>query len=109
MSLGSKRTWRDLLEILTGTRAFNASALLDYFKPLEEWLIRENTKRNIQAGWESPLSTFLGRIDTELKFIKSFWFYFQNVSQYWTNSGKEIWIFDVVSDWLVWDIYYGIR
>jgi peptidyl-dipeptidase A len=39
LSLGSSQPWPDTLEKLTGTRTMDASAIIDYFKPLEAWLV----------------------------------------------------------------------
>jgi peptidyl-dipeptidase A len=46
---GASQPWPDTLEQLTGTRQMDASAILDYFKPLEEWLEKENDGQ--KCGW----------------------------------------------------------
>jgi peptidyl-dipeptidase A len=50
LALGQSQPWQDTLEKLTGTRQMDASAIIDYFKPLEEWLERENDGQ--KCGWD---------------------------------------------------------
>lgn len=54
LQLGSSRPWQDALEILTGQRYMDASGLLDYFKPLQDYLEYYNKKNNVYVGWEQP-------------------------------------------------------
>ncbi|NNF65969.1 MAG: M2 family metallopeptidase, partial [Gammaproteobacteria bacterium] len=49
LAMGQSRPWRDALEALTGSRDMDASAIIDYFSPLMEWLVQENATR--QCGW----------------------------------------------------------
>lgn len=42
LSLGSSKHWRDALEILTGEKNLNAGAMVEYFKPLYDYLREEN-------------------------------------------------------------------
>ena len=49
LSKGSSRPWPDVLEELTGFRRMDAGALLDYFKPLQLWLERQNARERL--GW----------------------------------------------------------
>ncbi len=49
MSLGASQPWPDTLEKLTGTREMDASAIIDYFKPLEAWLEEQN--KDQKCGW----------------------------------------------------------
>ncbi len=44
LSLGSSVHWSEALESLTNEKEINADALLEYFEPLTNWLIRENAK-----------------------------------------------------------------
>jgi peptidyl-dipeptidase A len=50
LALGASQPWPDTLEKLTGTRGMDASAILDYFKPLEAWLEEQNKDQT--CGWE---------------------------------------------------------
>jgi hypothetical protein len=49
LKLGASQPWPDTLEKLTGTRRMDASAIIEYFKPLEGWLDEQNQGR--QCGW----------------------------------------------------------
>jgi peptidyl-dipeptidase A len=49
MRMGSSRPWPEALEALTGSRAMDATAILDYFAPLAAWLEEQNRGR--QCGW----------------------------------------------------------
>lgn len=53
LQLGASKPWPDALEILTGQRKMNASGLLEYFKPLHDFLLEYNKKNNIFVGWEA--------------------------------------------------------
>lgn len=44
--MGSSKHWSDALEILTGERKLNASAMIEYFKPLYDYLREENSNNN---------------------------------------------------------------
>jgi peptidyl-dipeptidase A len=49
LALGQSRPWQDALEQLTGSREMDASAIIDYFAPLMEWLRTQNEGRT--CGW----------------------------------------------------------
>jgi peptidyl-dipeptidase A len=49
LKLGASQPWPDTLEKLTGTRRMDASAIIEYFKPLEGWLDEQNKGRT--CGW----------------------------------------------------------
>ncbi len=49
LALGRSKPWQDALEKLTGTREMDASALVEYFQPLMQWLEEQNHGR--QCGW----------------------------------------------------------
>jgi peptidyl-dipeptidase A len=49
LALGAAQPWPETLEKLTGTRQMDASAILDYFRPLEAWLAEQNQGQ--QCGW----------------------------------------------------------
>ena len=49
LEMGSSRPWPDALEALTGSREMDATAILDYFAPLTEWLEQQNEGR--RCGW----------------------------------------------------------
>jgi peptidyl-dipeptidase A len=49
LALGASQPWQDTMEKLTGGRQMDASAIIDYFKPLEDWLAEQN--KNQKCGW----------------------------------------------------------
>ena len=51
MKMGSSKPWQDVLEKIIGKRNMCASGLLEYFKPLHEWLKTENEKNKEFIGW----------------------------------------------------------
>ena len=44
LEMGASKPWPDALEALTGERQMDASALLEYFAPLRQWLDEQNKK-----------------------------------------------------------------
>ena len=51
MQMGSSRPWPDALEALTGYREMSTKPLLNYFRPLQEWLEKENERNGDVIGW----------------------------------------------------------
>ncbi len=49
LEMGASRPWPDALEVIAGTREMDATAILDYFAPLTEWLDEQNADRS--CGW----------------------------------------------------------
>jgi peptidyl-dipeptidase A len=49
LALGKSRPWPEALEALTGDRQMDASAILDYFAPLQKWLDEQNQGKPV--GW----------------------------------------------------------
>ncbi|HTV24000.1 MAG TPA: M2 family metallopeptidase [Polyangiaceae bacterium] len=49
LSLGASKPWQDALFELTGQREMDATAILDYFAPLQEWLKKQNQGQT--CGW----------------------------------------------------------
>lgn len=49
LAAGSSQPWQDSMEQLTGTREMDASAMVEYFSPLLEWLQNENAGQ--ACGW----------------------------------------------------------
>ena len=44
LAMGQSRPWPDALEAMTGQRRMDATALLDYFAPLQKWLDEQNKR-----------------------------------------------------------------
>jgi peptidyl-dipeptidase A len=49
MSMGTSKPWPDALEVLTGSRQMDATAILDYFAPLSAWLDQQLAGKPV--GW----------------------------------------------------------
>jgi len=49
LAMGQSRPWPDALETLTGQRQMDATAILDYFAPLQKWLDEQNKGQKV--GW----------------------------------------------------------
>ena len=50
LSLGQSQEWQVALEALTGTRTLSGKSMLNYYKPLKDWLDIKNADR--VCGWE---------------------------------------------------------
>ena len=55
LRMGSSKPWPDALEALTGQREMSALPLLKYFRPLQEWLEKENARNGEFIGWKVPI------------------------------------------------------
>ena len=49
MALGASRPWPEALEVMTGERQLDATAIADYFAPLKAWLDTQNAGKGV--GW----------------------------------------------------------
>ncbi len=49
LEMGQSKPWPDALEALTGQRQMDATAILDYFAPLQKWLDEQNKGK--VCGW----------------------------------------------------------
>jgi peptidyl-dipeptidase A len=49
LTMGVSKPWPDAMEALTGSRQMDATAILDYFAPLQKWLDEQNKGTTI--GW----------------------------------------------------------
>jgi len=49
LEMGMSRPWQDALEKIAGTRQMDATAIRDYFAPLQKWLDEQNKGKPI--GW----------------------------------------------------------
>ncbi|MCA9704865.1 MAG: M2 family metallopeptidase [Myxococcales bacterium] len=49
LAMGASKPWPDALEVLTGTREMDGSALIEYFDPLMKYLEEQNAGRT--CGW----------------------------------------------------------
>jgi peptidyl-dipeptidase A len=51
LSMGQSKPWPEALEVLTGEKQMDASALADYFAPLKTWLDGQNKAKGYPVGW----------------------------------------------------------
>ncbi len=51
MQIGLSKPWPEALEKITGGAEMDASAIVEYFAPLSEWLKAENETRGYTCGW----------------------------------------------------------
>jgi len=49
LSMGAARPWQEALQVMTGQRRMDATAILDYFAPLKKWLDEQNAGKPV--GW----------------------------------------------------------
>jgi len=49
LAMGMSRPWPEALEALTGQRQMDATAIVDYFRPLLDWLDQQNKGKT--CGW----------------------------------------------------------
>ena len=49
LTMGVSKPWPDAMEALTGSRQMDATAILDYFAPLQKWLDEQN--KGVAVGW----------------------------------------------------------
>jgi peptidyl-dipeptidase A len=49
LQMGLSQPWQDALEKIAGARQMDASAIRDYFAPLEKWLDEQNQGKAV--GW----------------------------------------------------------
>ena len=49
LTMGVSKPWPDAMEALTGSRQMDATAILDYFAPLQKWLDEQN--KGVKSGW----------------------------------------------------------
>jgi peptidyl-dipeptidase A len=49
LEMGASKPWPDELEVLTGERQMDATAILDYYAPLKKWLDQQNQGHHV--GW----------------------------------------------------------
>ncbi|TKS90014.1 Angiotensin-converting enzyme [Collichthys lucidus] len=70
MKLGFSKPWPEAMAMITGQPKMTAQPLMQYFKPLIDWLETENNKNNEVRGWPEydwkPLSSVLDP-DPEIK------------------------------------------
>ncbi|GAU88090.1 hypothetical protein RvY_00850-2 [Ramazzottius varieornatus] len=56
LSLGSSEPWQVAMKKLTGQEKMDAGPLMKFFKPLQDWLRKENDRRKQKAGWSDDVT-----------------------------------------------------
>lgn len=51
MKMGYSKPWPEAMKLITGQPNMSASAMMNYFKPLTEWLVTENRRHGETLGW----------------------------------------------------------
>uniref|UniRef100_A0A8C9JU00 Angiotensin-converting enzyme n=1 Tax=Panthera tigris altaica TaxID=74533 RepID=A0A8C9JU00_PANTA len=51
MKLGFSKPWPEAMKLITGQTNMSASAMMNYFKPLLDWLLTENGRHGEKLGW----------------------------------------------------------
>jgi peptidyl-dipeptidase A len=49
LSMGTSKPWPEELEVIAGTKQMDASAIIDYFAPLDKWL--DDQLKGAKTGW----------------------------------------------------------
>lgn len=67
LKMGSSKPWPEAMNVITKQRKMDAQALLDYFKPLTDFLLQENKAANDTVGWTDSCPS----LDEEGKFLRN--------------------------------------
>uniref|UniRef100_A0A673VUI6 Angiotensin-converting enzyme n=1 Tax=Suricata suricatta TaxID=37032 RepID=A0A673VUI6_SURSU len=51
MKLGFSKPWPEAMKLITGQTNMSVSAMMNYFKPLLDWLLKENERHGEKLGW----------------------------------------------------------
>ena len=49
LELGQSKPWPEALKLMTGEDRLDASAMVEYFQPLLDWLKEQN--QGVKTGW----------------------------------------------------------
>ncbi|XP_061387296.1 angiotensin-converting enzyme-like [Musca vetustissima] len=52
MTLGSSVPFKQVLKTILGTDQLNINGLLEYYRPLYDWLVEQNRVENNEVGWQ---------------------------------------------------------
>lgn len=51
MSLGSTKSWHDVIAKVLAKPDLSASAILEYYAPIIDWVKALNKENNVKIGW----------------------------------------------------------
>lgn len=56
MSLGSSVTFKEVLKSIVGSESLSARGLLEFYRPLYDWLVEQNQATDNEVGWNKSES-----------------------------------------------------
>ena len=61
LKMGKSKPWPEALEKLTGSKVLDVSAITEYFKSLNDWLVKQRQEIGYAPpGWDDSPSTHSG-------------------------------------------------
>ncbi|XP_066933378.1 angiotensin-converting enzyme-like [Clytia hemisphaerica] len=72
LELGKSKKWPEILKQYTGSSEISAEPLIQYFKPLLEWLKKERKRKNYTIGWDEKLPVWSNAIMIKMNFLLPF-------------------------------------
>ncbi|XP_014676342.1 PREDICTED: angiotensin-converting enzyme-like, partial [Priapulus caudatus] len=97
LQLGSSKPWPEAMTMLTGQDKMDASALIEYFKPLTDWLKLYNSENDVPVGWwcddDGEAQSWLDNYNVEAEVVRysavvASWNYNTNITD--ENAQAEI-------------------
>ena len=64
LKAGSSKPWPEILMEMTNKSKMSADPILEYFKPLENWLDEIISQNNITVGWKSTIDDYFPKSTT---------------------------------------------
>ena len=64
LKAGSSKPWPEILMEMTNQSKMSAGPILEYFKPLENWLDEIISQNNINVGWKSTIDDYFPKSTT---------------------------------------------
>ena len=64
LKAGSSKPWPEILMEMTNQSKMSAGPILEYFKPLENWLDEIISQNNITVGWKSTIDDYFPKSTT---------------------------------------------
>ena len=58
LKAGSSKPWPEILKEMTNQNKMSAGPILEYFKPLENWLDEIISQNKIKVGWKSTIDDY---------------------------------------------------
>lgn len=60
LEMGMSQPWQEALKAITGEDKMDATAIMEYFAPLKQWLDEQNAAADVKPGWALPEDPFSG-------------------------------------------------